>query len=219
VSYRLHQKKEIKNGEATFWSCRRSSRHWWMFLLPHQEPPSNCTSLPRDFFQGTLRQSGMGLGARPSQGSSHLGSLVGRQHDSAKYITAIAGKWHSMPRDYRSLLSLPGVGLKVTLVTIYECFKDGQGAPCDVHMVHIFKALGWMPTTISLSDSWVGKETSQHEFARAAIEGWFPKIFWSKLNQTWAGLGQLFRNSEDTSKMAKWVDRQAKDWNSTFRLS
>jgi endonuclease III len=156
------------------------------------------------------------------QGQTKLAAILaplGRQHDSAKYITAIAREWHSMPRDYRALLSHPGVGPKVALVTIYECFKDGQGAPCDVHMVRIFKALGWMPTMISLSDSWVGKETSQHELARAAIEGWFPKSFWSELNQTWAGLGQLFRSSEETTKMAQWVDRQTNDWNSTFRLS
>jgi endonuclease III len=156
------------------------------------------------------------------QGEGNIRAILaplGRQNDSARYITAIAGVWHSMPRDYRRLLAFPGVGPKVALVTIYECFKDGQGAPCDIHMVRIFKALGWMPTTISVSDSWVGKETSQHEFARAAIEGWFPKLFWSQLNQTWAGLGQLFRSQEHTSKIAQWVDHQAKDWDSTLRLS
>jgi endonuclease III len=156
------------------------------------------------------------------QGEGNIQAILaplGRQNDSARYITDIAGVWHSMPRDYHQLLAFPEVGPKVALVTIYECFKDGQGAPCDIHMVHIFKALGWMPTTISLSDSWVGKETSQHEFARAAIKGWFPKIFWSQLNQTWAGLGQLFRSQDHTSKIAQWVDHQAKDWDSTLRLS
>jgi endonuclease III len=158
------------------------------------------------------------------QGESKLQAIfapLGRQQNTTKYIIGIAHAWQGMPRDYRRLLSFPGVGPKVALVTISECFKlkEAQGVPCDIHMVRIFKTLGWMPTTISLSDSWATKEVSQHEFARAAIEGWFPKEFWSQLNQTWAGLGQLFRSTSDTVKIAEWVDRQAKDWRSTFRLS
>jgi endonuclease III len=156
------------------------------------------------------------------QGQAKLQSIfapLGRQKDTSKYITAIADVWHSMPRDYRLLLQLPGVGPKVALVTIFECFNNNQGVPCDIHMIRIFTVLGWLPTaSISLCDSWAGKEMT-HEFARAAIEGWFPKHFWGELNQTWAGLGQLFRNKADTAKMAQWLDRQSKDWRSSLRSS
>jgi endonuclease III len=156
------------------------------------------------------------------QGQAKLQAIfapLGRQKDTSKYITAIADVWHSMPRDYRLLLQLPGVGPKVALVTIFECFNNNQGVPCDIHMIRIFTVLGWLPTaSISLCDSWAGKEMT-HEFARAAIEGWFPKHFWGELNQTWAGLGQLFRNKADTAKMAQWLDRQSKDWRSSLRSS
>jgi endonuclease III len=93
------------------------------------------------------------------QGESKLQAIfapLGRQKDTARYVTGIARAWQGMPRDYRLLLGFPGVGPKVALVTIDECFKDAQGVPCDIHMVRIFKTLGWMPTTISLSDSWGG---------------------------------------------------------------
>jgi endonuclease III len=155
------------------------------------------------------------------QGETKLQAIfapLGRQKETTKYVIGIAHLWQGMPRDYRRLLAFPGVGPKVALVTIDECFKNAQGVPCDIHMVRIFKTLGWMPTTISLSDSWGAKQSSEHEFARAAIEGWFPKSFWGQLNQTWAGLGQLFRSNSDTVKIAEWVDRQAKDWNSSLRL-
>jgi endonuclease III len=156
------------------------------------------------------------------QGESKLQAIfapLGRQKETTKYVIGIAHAWQGMPRDYRRLLPFPGVGPKVALVTIDECFKHAQGVPCDIHMVRIFRTLGWMPTNISVSDSWAAKETSQHEFARAAIEGWFPNQFWSQLNKTWAGLGQLFRSTSDTTKMAQWVDKHAKDCDSTLRLS
>jgi hypothetical protein len=45
-----------------------------------------------------------------------------------------------------------------------------------------------------------GKTANKYEVARASIEGWFPKIAWGKLNQTWDGLGQLLNKKEDRKK-------------------
>jgi hypothetical protein len=42
-----------------------------------------------------------------------------------------------------------------------------------------------------------GKTDNQYKVARACMEGWFPKIAWSELNQTWAGLGQLLNKKEE----------------------
>jgi endonuclease III len=64
--------------------------------------------------------------------------VLGRQNMTAKYIVAIADNWKGLSRNYRSLMDLPGVGAKVALVTIAECFNLSQGVPCDVHMVRIF---------------------------------------------------------------------------------
>jgi len=100
-----------------------------------------------------------------AQGESKIQSIfapLGCQKDTTKYVLGIACAWQGMPRDYCLLLQFPGVGLKVALVTIDECFKMAQGVPCDVHMVRIFKALNWMPKVISMADSWAStKETSQ----------------------------------------------------------
>jgi endonuclease III len=67
---------------------------------------------------------------------------------TAKYIVSIAEQWKGLPRNYWLLTDLPGVGAKVALVTVAECFNLFQGVPCDVHIVRIFKALNWMPRTL-----------------------------------------------------------------------
>ena len=147
------------------------------------------------------------------EGESAIASRLrplGRQSMSARYIVSAATNWKGMPRDYRVLSNFLGVGPKISLVCIAVCFGDHQGAPCDVHMVRIFKALGWMAVEVELDESLVKLETdkenkskndNEYEVARACIEGWFPKIAWGELNQTWAGLGQLLNKKEDRKKL------------------
>jgi endonuclease III len=65
---------------------------------------------------------------------NRLGAL-GLQTMTARYIVAAARNWRGMPRDYHGLSSYLGVGPRISLVCIAVCFGDGQGAPCDVHMV------------------------------------------------------------------------------------
>lgn len=154
------------------------------------------------------------------QGESKLEKMfapLGRQKDTAKYVCGIARNWKFMPRDYRLLLDFVGVGPKVAIVTIQECLGLHQGVACDIHMVRIFKALGWMPPP-SLSIFDISTSKKDYELARAAIEGWFPHVFWGQLNSTWAGLGQLFRGGTHTlTEMEKWILREVTDWNSSLR--
>jgi endonuclease III len=155
------------------------------------------------------------------QGESKLEKIfapLGRQKGTAKYIYGVAKNWKGMPRDYRLLLDFVGVGPKVAIVTIQECLALDQGVACDVHLVRIFQALGWMPTaSLSIFDSITLKK--DYELARAAIEGWFPPVFWGQLNRTWAGLGQLFRGGPDTvTDMEEWIGREVTDWNSSLRV-
>jgi endonuclease III len=130
---------------------------------------------------------------------------LGRQTMTAWYIVAAARNWGGMPRNYRGLSNHLGVGPKISLVFIAVCFRDDQGAPCDVHMARIFKALGWMLVDLDVDGSLVkmekererkGRKDNEYEVARAWIEGWFPKVAWGELNQTWAGLGQLLHKKD-----------------------
>ncbi len=151
--------------------------------------------------------------------------VLGRQNMTAKYIVGIAEKWTGLSRNYRSLMDFPGVGAKVALVTISECFNLAQGVPCDVHMVRIFKALGWMPVTldedclVDMENEKRGKKDDEYEVARASLEGWFPHVFWAELNQTYAGLGQLLRIDESRKTILNFVDNEARNWESKWRLT
>jgi endonuclease III len=129
---------------------------------------------------------------------------------TARYVYSAARNWTGMPRDYRELLMFQGVGPKISLVCIAVCFGDKQGAPCDVHMVRIFKAIGWMAVELDVDELLVkleterekkGKTDNQYKVARACMEGWFPKIAWGELNQTWAGLGQLLNKKDERKKL------------------
>ncbi len=158
-------------------------------------------------------------------GISEALTALGRQHMTAKYIVTIAEQWKGVPRDYRSLTDLPGVGAKVALVTVAECYNLFQGVPCDVHMVRIFKALYWMPQTldedclVSMECDKKGKRDDEYELARASIEGWFPFDFWKELNQTYAGLGQLLRVDKSRKAILNFVDKDTRDWTSKWRLT
>jgi hypothetical protein len=57
-----------------------------------------------------------------------------------------------------------------------------------------------------------GKTDNEYEVAPACIKGWFPKTAWGKLDQTWAGLGQLLNKKEERIKIAEFVDLQSMDW-------
>jgi endonuclease III len=153
---------------------------------------------------------------------------LGRQTMTARYIVAAARNWSGMPRDYRGLSNYLGVGPKISLVCIAVCFGDDQGAPCDVHMVRIFKALGWMSVDLDVDESLVkmetekerkGKTDNEYEVARASIEGWFPKVAWGELNQTWAGLGQLLNKKDARKQIAEYVDSESKSWTSDWRAA
>jgi endonuclease III len=135
---------------------------------------------------------------------------LGRQTMTAVYVHSAAKNWKGMPRDYRELSTFQGVGPNISIVCIAVCFGNEQGAPCDVHMVRIFKAIGWMAVELDVDKSLVkleterdkkGKTDNQYKVTRACMEGWFPKIAWGELNQTWAGLGQLRNKKEERKQL------------------
>ena len=99
------------------------------------------------------------------QGESSIATrlrALGRQTMTARYILSAAENWSGLPRDYRVLSNFLGVGPKISLVCIAVCYGDEQGAPCDVHMVRIFKALSWMAVD-EVNESLVTLETEREK--------------------------------------------------------
>ena len=88
-----------------------------------------------------------------------------------------------VPNQFHELIQFPGVGPKVALVTLEYAFGLIRGIPMDVHMMRIFKRLEWI-------------SSSNREHARLQIQAWLPHSFWSDMNITYAGLGQLLRQIE-----------------------
>ena len=159
---------------------------------------------------------------------------LGRYKMSAEYIIKAAETVNKLrlsgldPRDYRIITQCKGVGSKVALVTCQEAFGFAQGIPCDVHMCRIFTLLGWVPSFQGkkeglLADRLSNKtknENHKYEAVRAVIEGWFPYRYWSELNQTWAGLGQLLHDEESRRLIANYIDGKASQQeNKTWRLA
>jgi endonuclease III len=129
-----------------------------------------------------------------------------------------------LPRDYRDLVGFLGAGPKVALVTLHEAIGSVQGVPCDVHMCRIFSKLGWIPATVEVGTvvdfiNGSKRENHNYELCRAAMEGWFPQQFWSTLNQTWAGLGQLLNDNLAKQKIALNIDEKVADHNSNWRVA
>jgi endonuclease III len=157
---------------------------------------------------------------------------LGMNKKSASNIIHAAKHLRSLrrePRDYRELQTLDGVGAKIALVTIQEVHGKAQGVPCDIHMCRIFKVLDWIPSfsekesasascLAMLEQGGKEKEKYDYELARAAMEGWFPPSYWIKLNQTWAGLGQLLKDRKSRVVMAEYVDNETLNFNSPWRV-
>ncbi len=64
-----------------------------------------------------------------------------------------------------------------------------------------------------------GMTDNEYKAARASIEGWFPKVAWGELNQTWAGLGQLLNKKEARKQIAEYADSESKSWTSNWRAA
>jgi endonuclease III len=103
-------------------------------------------------------------------------------------MTELKKQGGMLPRNYRVLTQLPGVGPKVALVTCQEVYDNAQGVPHDIHMCPVFTALGWVPPTdeSSLASFLSKKEAYNYKMCRASMEqGWFPTDLWAETNQTY----------------------------------
>ncbi|KIM23994.1 hypothetical protein M408DRAFT_53571, partial [Serendipita vermifera MAFF 305830] len=109
---------------------------------------------------------------------------VGFWRRKAQYIKSTAEILHrdyddDIPRTIDSLCSLPGVGMKMAMLTMQAAWGDNVGIGVDVHVHRITNRLGWH-----------ARETKTPEETRVALESWLPKEYHPTINPLLVGFGQ-----------------------------
>ncbi|EFA76584.1 putative endonuclease III [Heterostelium album PN500] len=81
-----------------------------------------------------------------------------------------------IPEAYNDIMSLPGIGLKMTNL-IVQAWGRVEGIAVDVHMHRICNRLGWVNTNTP-------EETTK------ALQDWVPRDRWAEINKLLVGFGQ-----------------------------
>ncbi|KAG8810803.1 DNA N-glycosylase and apurinic/apyrimidinic (AP) lyase [Serendipita sp. 399] len=112
---------------------------------------------------------------------------VGFWRRKAQYIKSTAEILHreyedDIPRSIEGLCALPGVGMKMAMLTMQTAWGDNVGIGVDVHVHRITNRLGW---------HYRGKkETKTPEETRLNLESWLPREFHPTINPLLVGFGQ-----------------------------
>jgi len=85
---------------------------------------------------------------------------------------------------YEEIRALNGGGEKIACVVMYEVFHVVSGIPVDTHMINSFRAIGW---TKSKNGDVVARQVAMI----------VPSEYHGRLNETFAGLGQILQNKND----------------------
>ncbi|KAG8178131.1 hypothetical protein JTE90_025245 [Oedothorax gibbosus] len=84
-----------------------------------------------------------------------------------------------IPRTFKDLCKLPGVGPKMANIVMSVGWKETVGIAVDTHVHRISNRLGWVP-----------KQTKDPEQTRKALEAWLPKSLWEDVSLQLVGFGQ-----------------------------
>ncbi|GBM21601.1 Endonuclease III-like protein 1 [Araneus ventricosus] len=84
-----------------------------------------------------------------------------------------------IPRTFKELCKLPGVGPKMANIVMSVAWNDTVGIAVDTHVHRISNRLGWVP-----------KPTKEPEETRKALEKWLPKVLWKDVSLDLVGFGQ-----------------------------
>ncbi|XP_015922065.2 endonuclease III-like protein 1 isoform X2 [Parasteatoda tepidariorum] len=84
-----------------------------------------------------------------------------------------------IPRTFKELIKLPGVGPKMANIVMSVAWNDTVGIAVDTHVHRISNRLGWVP-----------KPTKDPEQTRKALESWLPKDLWKDVSLDLVGFGQ-----------------------------
>jgi len=109
-------------------------------------------------------------------------SQVGFHQRKANYIKRTAAILErdyggDIPNTLQGLMSLPGVGPKMSYLALQVAWRQTLGIGVDTHVHRITNRLGWVHTTTP-------------EKTRMALEQWLPKEYWGKINILLVGFGQ-----------------------------
>jgi endonuclease-3 len=108
--------------------------------------------------------------------------VVGFHNNKTKYIKAAAeilrDKFDGdIPDTIEGLMSLPGVGPKMSYLCMSVAWGRHEGIGVDVHVHRITNLWGW-------------NQTKGPEETRLALQAWLPKELWHEINWLLVGFGQ-----------------------------
>ena len=86
-----------------------------------------------------------------------------------------------VPDTMEDLLTLPGVGPKMSLILLNVVYGKVEGISVDTHVHRISNQLGWVGSS---------GPTKTPEHTRKAIESWMPRDIWHEVNVVLVGFGQ-----------------------------
>jgi len=107
---------------------------------------------------------------------------VGFQNKKVIYLKKTAQILHEqydndIPQTIKELCKLPGVGPKMSHLTMQHAWGTMSGIGVDVHVHRITNRLGWV-------------KTNTPEQTRKSLEEWLPREHWNTINVLLVGLGQ-----------------------------
>ena len=108
---------------------------------------------------------------------------VGFHNKKAEYIKKATQELQDkhdgkVPKNYKALIALPGVGPKMAHLVMQEAFGETVGVSVDTHVHRICDRIGWTKKATT-----PGKTADQ-------LEQWLPKEKWGQANHMLVGFGQ-----------------------------
>ena len=127
---------------------------------------------------------------------------AGRYKSNRKHLKGMAACIHQnfageVPTTLPELMTLPGVGPKIGILTIKTCFSGTPGIGTDVHIVTFAVGMEYAPWSF-------GRD---HELVHVCLEGWVPKAFWYEFNEVYGSLGQLFAQKATTDIIKRTLNK------------
>ncbi len=86
-----------------------------------------------------------------------------------------------VPTNVNDMLSLPGVGPKMTYLALQRAWGKMDGICVDVHVDRLCKMWRWVDA----------KKCKTPDHTRKALQTWLPKCLWYEINTVLVGFGQV----------------------------
>lgn len=110
----------------------------------------------------------VGFHSRKAQYIKKAASILRDQHDG------------DIPNTLEGLIALPGVGPKMSYLTLQKAWNLNEGIGVDVHVDRLSKQFKWVNPKICKNP----------EITRRELQEWLPKSLWMEINPVLVGFGQ-----------------------------